>query len=116
MPDVTLRMINQLEQTLLEFLNYDLVVKGSEYAKYYFILRTLDEDIKRETPIHLSSKMAHEGSQQNAWGEFPLKEPISAQKMIELQRNSAKAEIILKEKHEREFEAAFRTSLPTRSL
>ena len=56
MPEVPLRMINKLEQTFLEFINYDLVVKGSEYARYYFILRTLAEDIKRESPVHKSSK------------------------------------------------------------
>jgi hypothetical protein len=43
-------MINQLEETFLEFIDFDLVVKGSEYAKYYFILRTLSEEFKLETP------------------------------------------------------------------
>lgn len=51
MPDVTLKMINHLEKTFLDFLDYDLVVKGSEYAKYYFILRTLSDEIKSETPV-----------------------------------------------------------------
>jgi len=46
MPDVTLKIINALEHQFLEFLDYDLVVKGSEYAKYYFILRTLSEELK----------------------------------------------------------------------
>ena len=41
MGDVTLQMINSLEETFLSFIDFDLVVKGSEYAKYYFILRTL---------------------------------------------------------------------------
>jgi len=31
-------------------------VKGSEYAKYYFILRTLAEDIKKESPQHIKGK------------------------------------------------------------
>ena len=40
MSDVSLLMINKLEQIFLDlFLNYDLIVKGSEYAKYYFIVR-----------------------------------------------------------------------------
>jgi len=39
-----------LEEKFLEFVDYDLVVKGSEYAKYYFILRTLSDEIKLETP------------------------------------------------------------------
>jgi len=32
-----------------------------------------------------------------------LKAPISAEKMLELQRQEAKAEVWLKERHEREF-------------
>ncbi len=35
-----------------------------------------------------------------------MKGPISAEKMIDLQRNSAKAEIFLKERHEREYREA----------
>ena len=50
MSDVNVNMINQLEQTFLDvFLNYDLVVKGSEYAKYYFIMRTLADELKDES-------------------------------------------------------------------
>mmetsp|Transcript_9405 Transcript_9405/g.8906 ORF Transcript_9405/g.8906 Transcript_9405/m.8906 type:complete len:158 (+) Transcript_9405:2938-3411(+) len=56
MPEVNLKMINSLEQAFLDFLGYDLVVKGSEYAKYYFILRTLAEEIKRESAQHTSAK------------------------------------------------------------
>jgi len=50
MSDVSIKMINQLEHNIVEFLDYDLVVKGSEYAKYYFILRTLADELKSETP------------------------------------------------------------------
>ena len=32
-------------------MSYELVVKGSEYAKYYFILRTLSDEIRSETPL-----------------------------------------------------------------
>lgn len=103
MPDVSLKMINQLEHQILEFLDYDLVIKGSEYAKYYFILRTLSEELKTETPMMKKSKAIGDSQiEQPEWNEFPLKEPISADKMQELQRNSAKAEILLKEKHEKE--------------
>ena len=50
MSDVTINMINKLEQTFLDvFLDYDLVVKGSEYAKYYFIMRTLADELKDES-------------------------------------------------------------------
>ena len=49
MSDVSVTMINKLEQMFLDlFLNYDLVVKGSEYAKYYFVMRTLAEDLRDE--------------------------------------------------------------------
>jgi hypothetical protein len=58
LPDVTLKMINELEEKFLEFIDYDLVVKGSEYAKYYFILRTLTDEIKLETPQILKAKAA----------------------------------------------------------
>ena len=58
MPDVSLRMINLIEKVLLDFLDYDLVVKGSEYAKYYFILRTLAEEIKQETPMPNKTKIS----------------------------------------------------------
>lgn len=59
MPDVSLKLINQLEKSFLEFVDYDLVVKGSEYAKYYFILRTLADEIKLETPMQFKTKAAH---------------------------------------------------------
>ena len=44
MSDVTNFEINKLEQLFLEFIDYKLVIKGSEYAKYYFILRNLADD------------------------------------------------------------------------
>jgi hypothetical protein len=50
MSDCTAQMINRLEQTFLDvFLNYDIVIKGSEYAKYYFIMRTLADELKNES-------------------------------------------------------------------
>ncbi|TNV85531.1 hypothetical protein FGO68_gene8318 [Halteria grandinella] len=106
MSDVSLKMINMLEQTFLEFIDFDLVVKGSEYAKYYFILRSLSEELKQETPHIFKAKIASESISQPSqvpWGEFPLQAPISADKMQELQRNSAKAEILLKEKQDKEY-------------
>lgn len=41
MKDVTLREINTFERVLLDLIGYDLVVRGAEYAKYFFILRSL---------------------------------------------------------------------------
>ena len=109
LPDVTLKMINELEEKFLEFIDYDLVVKGSEYAKYYFILRTLTDEIKLETPQILKAKAAIDPAQNSPkqkWNDFPLKAPISADKMQELQRNSAKAEVYLKERHDKELKMA----------
>ena len=102
MSDVSVTMINKLEQRFLDlFLNYDLVVKGSEYAKYYFVMRTLAEELRDE------AQLPPEKQQRNArrkkrddWAEFPLQAPISAQQMAQLQHNAAKAEIYLKERHE----------------
>lgn len=48
MSDVTNYEINKLEQLFLEFIDYKLVIKGSEYAKYYFIMRSLADDISKE--------------------------------------------------------------------
>lgn len=48
MSDVTNYEINKLEQLFLEFIDYKLVIKGSEYAKYYFILRSMADDISKE--------------------------------------------------------------------
>lgn len=41
MKDVTLKEINTFEWVLLDLIGYDLVVWGAEYAKYFFILRTI---------------------------------------------------------------------------
>ena len=42
-------------------MNYELVVKGSEYAKYYFILRTLADEIRQETPLLNKAKAGNLG-------------------------------------------------------
>lgn len=121
MSDVTNFEINKLEQLFLEFIDYKLVIKGGEYAKYYFILRSMADDINSEQNIQ-SSKINNVTAQKpitpfengrrnqsnkEEWAEFPLKAPISAEKMLELQKQEAKAEVYLKERHEREFLNAF---------
>jgi hypothetical protein len=45
MPNVSLKEINKLEQAFLEFIDFKLCIRGAEYAKYYFIMRTLAVDI-----------------------------------------------------------------------
>ena len=46
--DVTLNEICKLEQLFLEFIDFKLVIKGAEYAKYYFVMRTLAEELNSE--------------------------------------------------------------------
>ena len=41
MKDLTLKEINTFERVFLDLIGYDLVVWGAEYAKYYFILKTI---------------------------------------------------------------------------
>ena len=87
MSDVTLGMINKLEEIFLDLLvNYDLVVKGSEYAKYYFIMRTLADDLKDEslTPEEREAQRHGRRRKREEWAEYPLIAPISAQQMTEL--------------------------------
>lgn len=100
MADVTLRMINKLEEIFLSLLvDYDLVVKGSEYARYYFILHTLAEDL-RDKP-----KMAEElqiRRRRDEWAEYPLIKAISAEQMSNLQKKVAQAEVYLKEHYQKE--------------
>ena len=40
-----------MERVLLDFLDYDIVIASSEYAKYYFILRTFAEKNKKSFPL-----------------------------------------------------------------
>eukprot|EP00826_Nyctotherus_ovalis_P049411 TRINITY_DN5977_c0_g10_i1.p1 TRINITY_DN5977_c0_g10~~TRINITY_DN5977_c0_g10_i1.p1 ORF type:complete len:506 (+),score=118.78 TRINITY_DN5977_c0_g10_i1:654-2171(+) len=69
-PDVSLLEINDLERIYLKFLDYRLQISGSEYAKYYFILRTI-------------------AAKTNA--DFSLK-PVPINKVLELQKNARKIE------------------------
>lgn len=103
MSDVTIKMINQLEQTFLDvFLRYDLVIKGSDYAKYYFIMRTLADDLKDESQAPDENNPRRRKRKRDEWAEFPLKAPISVDQMANLQRNAARAEMYLKERYELE--------------
>ena len=50
LPEINADLLNKLELIILDnCLDYDLVVKGSEYAKYYFITRTLAEVLAHKT-------------------------------------------------------------------
>mmetsp|Transcript_5435 Transcript_5435/g.6185 ORF Transcript_5435/g.6185 Transcript_5435/m.6185 type:complete len:121 (+) Transcript_5435:105-467(+) len=46
MPDITLKEVNALEKIFLELTDYRLHIRGAEYAKYYFILQTIQNEFK----------------------------------------------------------------------
>ena len=73
---VSLREINSMELIFLSIIDYDVNIKNSDYAKYYFILRTNAQKNNRS---------------------FPLK-PLDVDVVLKLQHNSAHAENTLKEK------------------
>jgi hypothetical protein len=53
MPDVSLKDISMLEKNFLNLIDYDVIIKGKEYAKYYFIMTTLGEESKKNPPWRL---------------------------------------------------------------
>ena len=58
-PSFTLKRINELELALLDFLRYSVKVTASDYAKYYFHLRSycvrlgLSSDLRKLAPLNL---------------------------------------------------------------
>ena len=86
MSDVTNYEINRLEQAFLEFIDYKLVIKGGEYAKYYFIMRTLAQSIIKDEKIlsQFENEVRNKTTKRKEWGQFPLKTMISADKMMHL--------------------------------
>lgn len=75
MKDVTLKEINTFERVLLDLIGYDLVIKGAEYAKYYFILRTIAKSNNIPMPL----------------------QPLSVDKILKLQKTSNEAELALRD-------------------
>ena len=73
---ITLREINSMELIFLSMIDYEVNIKNSDYAKYYFILRA---------------------NAQKSNKSFPLK-PIDVDLVLKLQHNSNNAEVVLKEK------------------
>jgi hypothetical protein len=45
MPDITVKEIAGLEKVFLQFLDFDLMIRGAEYAKYYFIMKTFAHNV-----------------------------------------------------------------------
>lgn len=70
MPDVTNNEINKLEQAFLEFIDYKLVLKGAEYAKYYFIMRTLADSIIKDGQLlsPFENEIRNKKSKRIEWG------------------------------------------------
>lgn len=77
--DVSLKEITALEKVFLQIIDFDLVIKGSEYAKYYFILKAFAKQFNSTLPMG----------------------PISVPEMSQLQNNTVKAESELRDKYNR---------------
>jgi hypothetical protein len=52
MNDITLKEIRELEKVFLGVVEFDLVIRGSEYAKYYFILKTFANQFNSVLPMN----------------------------------------------------------------
>ena len=50
-PFFTTEQLNRLEKKFLELIQYNVTVKSSLYAKYYFELRALFKDNEKEYPL-----------------------------------------------------------------
>lgn len=73
---ISLREINSMELIFLSMIDYDVNIKNSDYARYYFVLRTNSQKNNRS---------------------FPLK-PLDVDVVLKLQHNTNNAESALKEK------------------
>ena len=51
MQDISLKEISGIEKVFLSIIDFDLVIRGSEYAKYYFILKALAENFNSTLPM-----------------------------------------------------------------
>merc|ERR1711991_1236373 len=57
-PNVSVEDLNALERKFLQVLNYNVGMKASEYAKYYFDLRELSGEGKFESVKPLTQEQA----------------------------------------------------------
>ena len=51
--EISLKEIVELEKVFLRLVDFDLVVRGQEYAKFYFVLKTFSENFEAELPVDL---------------------------------------------------------------
>ena len=77
MTDISLKEISGLEQVFLRLIDFDLVIRGAEYAKFYFILKTFSKNFNSVLPMG----------------------PLRVEQMQELQNNTVKAESALRDKY-----------------
>ena len=77
MADLSLKEIAGLEQVFLQLIDFNLVIKGSEYAKYYFVLKSFAGSFNSTLPMG----------------------PLSVNEMSHLQNNTQKAEKELRDKY-----------------
>ena len=77
LPDITLKEISSLEKVFLSLIDFDLMIRGSEYAKYYFVLKTFADSFNSTLPMG----------------------PLPVEKMSELQNNTVKAESELRDRY-----------------
>jgi hypothetical protein len=77
LPDVTLKEVSSLENAFLQLIDFDLIIRGAEYAKYYFVLKTFAQAFNSTLPMG----------------------PLPIEKMSELQNNTVKAESELRERY-----------------
>ncbi|KAL4455711.1 hypothetical protein ABPG74_003121 [Tetrahymena malaccensis] len=77
--------INEMERVFLNFIDYNLYVKGADYAKYYFILREFAQKNKKS---------------------FPLR-PLDLKTILYLQNNANRAQSNLKEMYQNPLNKSF---------
>ena len=77
MKDVTIQEINTFERVLLDLIGYDLIIRGAEYARYYFILRTIAKNNNIKMPL----------------------QPLTVDKIMRLQKTTNDAEINMREQN-----------------
>jgi hypothetical protein len=51
MSELTLKEISGLEAVFLRLLDFELVIRGAEYAKFYFVLKTFSKNFISVLPM-----------------------------------------------------------------
>ena len=75
--EITIKEVVGIEAVFLQMIDFSLNIRGAEYAKYYFILKTLAANFSSSLPMG----------------------PISIGEMSKLQNNTVKAESELRDKY-----------------